>query len=141
MAKKAKVKLMKDVDKKLMKKSRVSIPSANKKKAKSMVQFKKAKGRDSKLFDESALSGSASLGKVNLSDSTPMGEALDVRQEAVKKVSEGVSIFDESIGNFDPKTGQGGFGMARKGESGVAAVERIKMEEKKKKKSKVKKRK
>jgi len=140
MAKKAKVKLMKGVDKKLRKVSKVKLASP-KKKAKSMVKFKKAKGRESKLFNEGDLSGSASLGKVNLMDSAPMGEQLDTRQEAVQKISEGVSIFDESIGNFDPKTGQGGFGMAKKGEPGTAAVERIKKEEAKKKKSKVKKRK
>ena len=166
MAKKiAKVKKFKGVDQGRHKKV-AKVKASSKRRARRKAKVQKPRG--SKLFDENALSDTSGAGlnsRVNLKDLTPvqrdamvdfrhnlgpeaappMGEELDIRQEAVERIPDTRSVFDEGIGNFNPKTAQGGFGVAKKGETGTAAVARIKAEEaaakKKKKKSKVKKRK
>ena len=53
-----------------------------------------------------------------VSAAIPFGEALDVEQQRLRNAPEGANIYDVSIG----------YGVALPGESGVAAVERIKSE-------------
>ena len=51
---------------------------------------------------------------------TPLGEQIEVEEQMVRNIPEGSNIFDEEIG----------YGVALPGESGVAAVERIKARKK-----------
>ena len=74
---------------------------------------------------------SPSLSTVSAAISTPYQEQLDIEQQAVANSPDGANIYDPLIG----------YGTALPGETGEAAVDRIKAERKGPRKSKVSKKK